>query len=391
MTSHSRYIRAVFILILGFMALVAGLSWVTDPYGIFKSNLFPIKPTMTRNARIAKAFQVFDYQADTIILGTSRAEAGLNPDKLQGRAYNLGLPGANLKEQLAYLKHSHAAHPIKQLIFQPDFFSFNAFQENQAGFNQKILINQDSNTYKKIQMVAKKYALLVNIDHILDGISTIRYQNRKITIGNIYYDNGFNDPEHRNHRVEMTGGSEIAFEKGIKKYYSEIWFPKGKDRFSFEHGEYYSFTTFEDILKFAKKEGIDTKIIIAPVHVWHLQALDIAGLWPLWMQWKERMVEINDRVSQFPLIDHSGYTGFTTEIVPDDKDELMDWYLDNAHYRSELGDLILSGSASGSPLVSGRMPAYQARENMAHQAYKTQYPAIIYNLKKIAEENLPKD
>lgn len=391
MTSHSKYIRSVFILILGFMTLVAGFSWVTDPYGIFKNNIFPIKPTMTRNARIAKAFQVFDYQADAIILGTSRAEAGLNPDKMEARAYNLGLPGANLREQLAYLKHAHAAHPVKQLIFQPDFFSFNAFQDNQAGFNQKILINQNSSAYKKIQIAAKKYALLINIDHILDGISTIRYQNPKIIFGNLYFANGFNDPEHRNYRVKMTGGSKTAFEKGIAKYYSETWFPKGKDSFAFEHEGYYSFSTFEDILKFAKDEGIDTKIIIAPVHAWHMQALDIAGLWSLWMQWKERMVEINDRVSQFPLIDYSGYTGFTTEIVPGGKDALMDWYLDSAHYRSELGDLILSGTASGSPLVSGRMPAYQARENLAHQAYKTQNPAIIYNIKKIAEENLPKD
>jgi len=391
MTSHKQYIHSLIILILALMVCVAAFSWISDPYGIFRSNIFPVKPTITRNARTAKAFQVFDYGADTIILGSSRTEAGLNPQKLDGRAYNLGLPGSNLKEQFAYLKHAHAAHPVKHLIFQPDFFAFNAFRENQAGFNQKILLDYPPSKYSKFQTALKKYALLINIDHVKYGISTIKYQNPKIIFGNLYFDNGFNDPEHRNYRVKMTGGAKESVEKGIAKYYAEIWFLGGKDSFAFEHDGYYSFTTFEEILKFAKTEGIDTKIILAPVHVWHLQALDIAGLWPLWIQWKERMVEINDRVSKFPLIDYSGYTGFTTETVPDGKDALMDWHLDNAHYRSELGDLILSGVASGSPLVSGRMPEYQKRENMMHEAYKTQHPTIIYNLKKIANESLPKD
>ena len=392
MTFLKKYIAILFIFMLLIGGVAAGFSWVTDPYNIFKSNILLIKPTITRNARIAKAYQVAEYGADTIILGSSRAEAGLNPEKLEGKSYNLGLPQANISELLLYLKHAHHAHPIQKLIFQPDFFSFNVYQIDQKkGLREDILFIDQFSGAEKLIWQFKKYALLLNIDHIRDGWSTLIHRDKQKINGNIYFENGFNDPAHRLHLVLIAEGHQNIIKKSLIRYYSETWFPNGKDSFSFEKNGVYSFSFYEDILKFAKEEGIETKIILAPVHAWHLQALDAAGLWPLWIQWKERLVEINDRVGKFPLLDYSGYTPYTVEKVPQKKDIYMNWYDDSAHYRSDLGDLILSNSAHGAPLVTKRMPIYQARENLAHQAYKKQNPTDVYYIQKLAKEHVPKD
>lgn len=342
MRSFKTYNFAIFALILVFLSIPAAFSWFVDPYDIFGNTTFKHKPMVAQKTRIVKAFQIESYGADGLILGSSRAAAGLDPSLLPGRVYNMGLPGANVAERFAYLKHAHAANPLKTLILQPDFFSFNAWEPNKPNFNTDILYDKTPSQMDYLQYQLEKYLILVNIDHFLDSLVTIRSQNQNKISVNLYKSNGFQYPEHRLRRLKQIGGSKIAFDKGIERYVQEIWFPKPDKKFAFDTGDYNSFETFEDILKFAKEENIETKIILAAVHADHVKALiEKTQLGPLWEEWRSQIFEINERVAGFPIYDFTEFEPYVSEPVPDEKGAVMKWYLDNAHYNAALGKILL--------------------------------------------------
>jgi hypothetical protein len=116
------------------------------------------------------------------------------------------------------------------------------------------------------------------------------------------------------------------FRRVIVAYWS------GKTFYNNYHLSKEELNNFKAIIDECKKRNISIKVFFSPVHAAHLEAINSAGLWPAFEEWKRKVIEIT------PAWDFSDYTQITTEPINDD----MENFVDSVHYDPQIGDLILN-------------------------------------------------
>jgi len=356
---------------------------VVDPF--FRFDLMAIegfnaqKTQFASQARLAKPGVVCRLQPGSVILGTSRAEVGIDPrhpgwNANYGPVYNLALAGSGLRE--LYLTLQHVVHASPRLHFAVvglDFLMFNAHREavvfgtEVLGFDQRrLMLSSDDACWKSF---SRDLGLFLGTEGLAYSVSTVRSQMRPSEIGDpdspkvtswlaLYDRDGY-----RGHSYDLAAGGFVR-RKGprywfdgnsgrdatLEKYYvSRIWRPAPDERYCFEHdGRQDTISLFREIVEFARRSRIDVKFFINPIHARLLVALREAGLWPQYEEWKRRLVSTLTEeaaasgASAFPLWDFSGINTVTTESVPPKQDLTeMKWWWEPSHYRSNAGNLIL--------------------------------------------------
>ncbi|MEH2340003.1 hypothetical protein [Nostoc sp.] len=125
--------NSIFFTLVSFNLFAVGFfNILIDPYGVFNTYIMPgvnqKKPTRIDHTRLAKAVDVTRIKPKTILLGSSTTlRLSPNHPVLANTqpAYNLGLPGTGMQEELLYFQHALINQPnLKQLIIGLDFFSF---------------------------------------------------------------------------------------------------------------------------------------------------------------------------------------------------------------------------------------------------------------------------
>ena len=122
----------------GFVAipplLLATLVVAVDPYYVFGSPNLPginaVRPRYETHVPVAKPYQVRRITPEAIILGSSRAEVGLDPHHpgWAGKSvFNFGLPSATSYEVMLAFLHAQAGGSLKQAVIGLDFFGYNIF------------------------------------------------------------------------------------------------------------------------------------------------------------------------------------------------------------------------------------------------------------------------
>jgi tetratricopeptide (TPR) repeat protein len=355
---------------------------VIDPF--FRFDLVEIegfnaqKPQFAGEARLAKPGVVCRLQPGSVILGTSRVEVGINPrhpgwDRGYGPVYNLGLAGSGLKELYLTLQHAvHASPRLRVALIGLDFLMFNAHREavvfgtEVLGFDEKrLLLSPDDSC---VRSFAHDIGAFLGLEGLAYSIATTDAQmpsaeidapNARFTKWLALYDRdgyrgGFYDRKALayglDHGFRFWFDTETGREAGQEKYYvSRIWRPAPEERYCFEHdGAVDTLSLFRAIVDFARASHIEVRFFINPIHARMLVALQEAGLWPQYEEWKRRLVStLADEAAAnnsppFPLWDFSGINTVTTESVPPVHDPTeMKWWWEPSHYRSRAGDLML--------------------------------------------------
>ncbi|MEO1201569.1 MAG: hypothetical protein AAFX10_02600 [Pseudomonadota bacterium] len=93
------------------------------------------------------------------------------------------------------------------------------------------------------------------------------------------------------------------------------------------------------IVEICRSRGIDLKVIVPPTHAAHAESIRARGLWNQYERWKRRLAAVT------PYWDFSGYNRVTMEPLA----EQMSNYWDISHYRSSVGDVMLSRIFSDGP------------------------------------------
>jgi hypothetical protein len=114
--------------------LLAALVVTVDPYYVFGSPDLPginaVRPLYEPHIPVAKPYQIRRINPDAVILGSSRAEVGLDPQHpgWAGRlVFNFGLPSATSYEVTLAFLHAQAGQSLKQAVVGLDFFAYNIF------------------------------------------------------------------------------------------------------------------------------------------------------------------------------------------------------------------------------------------------------------------------
>jgi Flp pilus assembly protein TadD len=386
MTSPSaRNFVFAFAATVGFCVLaIVGLNVIVDPFWRFDlatiEGLNLQRTQFPSTARLGKPGVVCRMQPTKAILGTSRAEVGLDPrhpgfNTVPGKTYNLALAGLGAGELLATLKHAKFASPnLKQVVIALDFFMFNANREavvfgtEVLDFDPDRLLHSASDTCLRVflhdfdRLVwtrGVRYSIATVVQQIWSPEKGPRTQNQYIRWMNLYDQSGYRgdffsvrarDFERIGSRVVVDGppAHRVAAQE---RYYSvRVWRPPPTNRYCFTApGQPDTLDIFREILRFGHQTGLDIRFAINPIHARMLVALRDIGLWPLYEDWKRKLVEANETEAQaagaapFPLWDFSGVTSVTAEKVPEDDDyrSKMKWFWEPSHYTAAAGNLML--------------------------------------------------
>jgi hypothetical protein len=375
------------------------MNWFINPYGIFHSpeiNGFnKLKTEINTQTRLAKAHQVVTYQPQTIILGSSRADLGFDPDNSDWEyqpVYNLGFNGAQVYEMYRYLQHTQNTTHLKSVFLCLDFFLPDNTQQTQPDFDEGRLSVNSNGTSNHFYYLHDMVNTLLSFDVIKSSINTVLKQSDATTFN---IDNGLREETGKNYNYRQMFNA-------YEKQYLGNDFPGalGSNVMTTQKYDDNDFYYFRQMLKTMYEYYIQSTIIIPPYHARFKELIYVSGRWSQWEDWKRCLVEINEQEAAlankqpFPIWDFSSYNAITSESVPaiNDTNTQMQWFWDGVHFKKELGDLILDKvfnkeSANielpenfGVSLNSANIENYLAQLRLERDEYSETHPEDIMEI-----------
>lgn len=356
----------IFVLLLG--GTVA-LNYFTDPYLLYGTSRIEgtnkIKPFAGTHSRQSKIHLAHKTDLDLLIIGNSRPEMGIDPDHVYFRkhnlkAFNLGQPGSSLSNQYGYALDILREKDIKIVFIAVDFMDFITDankksdpyvwppQKNSANNRLKFNWNGTDNPGYMAQYVKDIYGPLIALGTLKDSILTLF--NQRPEASNLH-DNGFNPALDMNSATRKEGVKILFNQKTpmiVKSFTSRDWkiYTPGY-RWSAE------FNKLQFLLTYLQAHGIETKIFINPYHMQYLEIIDYSGLSEEFSQWKRQLTKIvattsnNETITLWNFSDPGDYV--SEPFIKAGKTPLK-WFWEPAHYRKELGDIMITNMMTTPPL-----------------------------------------
>lgn len=320
------------------LALAVGCNWLADPYAIFGSpriaGFNAAKPAIETHGRIFKMVGYLDQPIDALILGTSRAQNGLNPKHPAFgdlRAFNFAMAAQPYAETALIFKQVSDRNPLRTAVVGLDFFAANAYLPFTNDFTAENFARD------------RKWKLLLSFDTLKDSQKTL-FQTGKPPVAP--------NAARLNKRKKFDKHAFLASEQGYM--WGGTYLPAPFCRFALdaEPGSAQHEPPLEQLralIALAHQRKIALALFISPSHARQWETLAALGLWDRWEEWKRRLVEINEQEAAragrpaFPLWDFSGYNRVTSENLPDadDRNAEMFGYIESSHYKPNIGDWVL--------------------------------------------------
>jgi tetratricopeptide (TPR) repeat protein len=366
------FLAAFLGLILSAFLAMAAVSVVVDPYWRF--DLVNVEgfnaQRLLANSRIAKPGVLCRLNPTQVILGTSRAEVGLDPthpafSDIPGPVYNAALAGSGLHEIGTTFRHAvHASPNLQRVLVGLDFLMFNAHREL-AAYGTEVVDYDEERLLRSPwdscwRNLFHDYHDLLGLGGVRNSVRSIRDQIDEVNITDsdigawIAQEDryGFrrNFEALRQTRIRK-GGYRAFFGTSQERYYTaKIWRAGSESRYCFaKEGQPNTIDEFRRIVRFARSTGLDVRFFVNPIHVRMLVAIREAGLWPQYEEWKRALVavlaeEANESGKPaFALWDFSGFNSITAEVVPPAGDTMtrQHSFWEPSHYQSATGALVL--------------------------------------------------
>jgi hypothetical protein len=351
MKNHKKYLKKFFFVFLGFYLLTGIFNLAIDPYGIYRilvvKGFNDVKLPYDTQGRMVKALQAKKLRPKGIILGSSRTDLGLDPEhpawKYDSKpVYNLSTAFTSVAEILQLLKYAKSLNKLNQVVIGLDFFSFNIFHPDQIADDVFDEVPVNKHGRFSIESLRKEFQnTIFSFLATKKSFQTLFYKGSPSSFPNgqaIFTDK-------RSVR-DLSNGT-------FRVYYESLWFP-GKSRqfcINNNNGGSRKYEQLKEIINISTGSDIELKIFINPVHADLLEMMSFIDLWPLYEDWKRGLVALTTEIAkQNPekasvrIWDFSGYNSITTEHLPveDDPQIQMGGYIEVAHYKKAVGDLILN-------------------------------------------------
>lgn len=355
MRAERRYLMALVACITGIVIAVGLVNFIVDPFGVYGAveveGFNANKPWVLGHEHLHRAYAVRRIRPEGVILGSSRAQTGLDPNhpgwkKGVTRTYNIGLPAANMYEILRYFEHANNIQPVKEAVIGLDFFSFSINNSNKAAFDEMRLSLPRSGVQQIYGAFSDIPSTLFTFESLEATATTVLKQSSPRTETPL----GLRTGEYfKTVSSRLRPGYRSLFVNGEQPFV-EIPQLLGAYRLYDSSGRSPSLDDFRTFIAEARKNRVDLRLFISPSHARQWEIIRAMGLWPTFEQWKRELVRIlaedaaaHPGESPYVLWDFSGYNAFTTEDVPPEGDATtqMRWYWDNSHFKKELGDIVL--------------------------------------------------
>ena len=330
--SSKPYVFIAFGLVAALFGTVAVIDVIVDPYFIFGSatiNTFtPYKETLPEITAKAELARKLEY--DTLYLGTSRTEVGMDPlSPFHGgrSCYNAGVPACKPDEATGMFRIAMEHNDVERVYLIIDFMMIRAGERNSYDY-----------------LISRANPELGLAEYYLLGLFGYRSIDDSIkTLENWLEDDVIMQPERavRGHypmdREVARASARALFNKSYVQYLTP-----GRGYYATHR---YSSDTLQFIEAMAGEcaaRGAMLYLMVPPLHAVMYEGMREFGIWKDFEQLKRdaaQIAAIGDHVEGW---DFSGYTAYTTEPAPEtENDPPLQWHYEPAHFRPALGDLML--------------------------------------------------
>jgi hypothetical protein len=352
-----RFLHQFAIFVLGGILLVVAFVLIVDPYDQYRLVVRPgfnlVKPGLARYQNELKLAKAVRLHPDVLILGHSRAEAGLDPESAalarQGlSAYNLAIPGSSIadaRRQMEFL-FQNGIRP-KVIILGMEFLDF-----MEAPRQKKIAAapSHGNTNSSPVNPWFWHFDTLFSLASVSDAVQTLLIQHNQEV--ETITDRGFN-PLKQYRPIARNEGYYNLFQQRAQEN-TKVYLKKSAGSLNLR-----DFADLQAILDIAAEAKSDVKLIIYPYHAQILALFEETGLWGPFEEWKKLLTsEITAARGRHPhasiaLFDFSGYGSHNCERIPakGDRTAVTDWYWEAGHFKRELGAALLESVLSPDKLV----------------------------------------
>jgi hypothetical protein len=374
MNSKTYMLRALLFSFLAALAVVAVNSLV-DPYGIVGtprvSGLNEYKVDINEHSQLMKKYQPLFDSHNALIVGNSRVELGIRPShpcfSSGGMSvYNLGVPGADVRTQLEYALNLIYQQPVKTIFLSVDFTDFISPALPRQDSPAKVPDNPtgefrytfDGTVNPDYHLKAFKDYLksLFSLDALISSVKTVMLQSHTAPDRDAA---GFNPARDFEEAVRVEGPQALFGQKmsDLRAKYSKPWYlkdPNGHLNPAFED--------LDQFLSIVEERGIKVYLFTNPFHEDYWDLFRTQGHMPAYEDWMRSMEELVQRhrgSGNVEFWDFSVDSSYVHEPVPEGgvKSGPLQWFWEPAHYRRQLGDLMVDAMLSeqcGSEVAFGR-------------------------------------
>ncbi len=344
----SRYLRLLAVFVALLCAGLAGFNAFIDPYGYFDppkiSGVNELPLGFNHRPLLAKSLAVSDLRPATIILGNSHAEAAYDPQHpaiTLRPAYNLAIGGAGLSTLRRYFLEALAAGDLRQVILALDLTLFDpAANAADASLDTVLLTDTTGKPAGDARKWRRLAFILLSGTMSSDSWWSYTHQGKPVAI---YGRSGLREEAYDIAQVAREGGTRRASLRVEASFLAGTL--RDVESASFRAGYGTTLAALQEIVDLSASHGIQLKLIINPIHARQNHALDAAGLWPLYENWKRDLVAAAQRSPRPELVslwDFSGVSSCTAENLPPDANaaSAMRWYRESSHFRRVLGNRV---------------------------------------------------
>jgi hypothetical protein len=331
--------------------------------------------------RVGKSIQLWQRDPDTLILGSTRTWLGIDPKDpaLRGAdAYNAAVLDASLNEVVAIGRFALRYNQPRRMLIGLDFTMFGSARPERKDFGESGF---DGDPMPLVLLRS-----MIQPQAIKDALQTVE--------GNVSGETALDESDgFRRHPGEAS--YQLAFQQVLARDYLG-----GRAIYRKFRYDPATIAQLQRFLRRAASNGVEVTLFTAPVHARQLEAIEVAGLAPVFDRWlsdlTRAVADVNsDAHTRHPatLWSFTGYNSVATEEVPDRGDQrtTMNWYWDSSIYKPALGSLILARLSGGRHvppdfgvlLTPTSLPSVLAARRAGHLRYQRVHAAELRNLHRL--------
>jgi hypothetical protein len=366
------------------LVVIISLNVVVDPYAVIGTpgiaGLTLQKPGAVRWSRLSKAYMIQRAHPVTLILGSSSADVGFDPDSPAWPAaarpvFNLAIDGGLPATHLHYLRHALVGNTPARVIIEVNFIesmdspapTTAPAADRKFDFAPRMRVRTDGTPnpgYASAHFADLVFATL-SFTALSDSLATLLHQNDRAEAYETA--SGWNDGGELRRWAAEDGFHRLMRRKDAEKIAQYAQWRRNK---------MLQITPVLDMVRVGRTHGARVTLVIPPNYVDEMESLRQLGLDADYDAWKTALVR--GVGTDATIWDFSGYTPYTTEPLPPpgDRTNRLRWVWESIHFQSTLGDLMIA-RMSGAPGTFGTRltPANVASQIAAYHAAQAAWDA----------------
>lgn len=313
------YLGKLFLCVFFWLAFLVLFICIVNPYGVSPIQINVIgfnanKPMRLDIDRLIKPYEVWRYQPQTVLLGTSRIQQSIDPSVFDGThfapAYNAAIPASTLSENAAnieqYLKLNHH---IKDIFIELFLYNFTTAQSPSVPKTWNEFFKNSSS------LLFSSDALIASIKTIVSNKTNSASPAQIAKLGYRIPSSDFNPAD--TFSDYLFTRTVLSWDKAAKMQLQPS-----------------AMQALDKIVELARRNNIKLHMLMTPNYPWDDYRLMSLGYWPMLETWMRKMATYSDVVS------FSQYNKYIEE--PQTSSPKMKWWNDPTHFSLRTGRAMMN-------------------------------------------------